>query len=76
MTGTKTGGRQAGTPNKTTAELREKLKNILSAEIDNMPELLSRLDDKQKSELLLKLLPYVFPKVEAVPMQAGEPLTW
>ena len=38
--GEKTGGRQKGTPNKVTSELRSKLKNLMHDEIENIPQLL------------------------------------
>ena len=39
MRGTKTGGRQAGTPNKVTSELRDALKAIVANELDTLSDL-------------------------------------
>ena len=63
-TGKKYGGREAGTPNKVTKELRAVLKNILHQEIELLPEHFNKLDPKDRMELLVKLLPFALPKVE------------
>jgi len=74
--GIKTGGREAGTPNKLTKELREILKDLLHRELTALPERLEKLDGKERLEILVKLLPYVLPKVEPVSMDNGEPGVW
>lgn len=63
-TGTKTGGREKGTPNKVTKELRDKLKAILANELENLPAELANIPAKERIELLIKLLPYAMPKVQ------------
>jgi hypothetical protein len=75
-TGKKYGGREAGTPNKLTKELRAVLKNIMHQEIELLPEHLSKLEIKERLELLVKLLPFAMPKVEAVNYQENEPTLW
>ncbi len=69
----KTGGRDTGTPNKMTYELRKVLKNILAKEIEGLPELLGKLEPKDRLEMTIKLIPYVLPKVEPVNLSEGEP---
>jgi hypothetical protein len=64
---TKTGGRQAGTPNRTTADLRAKLKAVLEAELDQLPKLLEALPLDQRLNIVLKLCPYVLPKAPEDP---------
>jgi hypothetical protein len=60
--GSKTGGRTKGTPNKSTKELRESLKSILQQEIEQIPELLSQIEDPEKRLMLtVRLMPYVMP---------------
>lgn len=71
-TGKKFGGRQAGTPNRLTRELRTALKNILHKEIKTIPEHLNKLEPKDRLEMLIKLLPYAMPKVEPESYQIGE----
>ncbi|MEI8201613.1 MAG: hypothetical protein WCH34_01285 [Bacteroidota bacterium] len=71
--GIKTGGRDQGTPNLLTRELRAILKSIVSKELKLIPATLEKLEPEKRTELVLKLLPYVLPKVEPVPMDQGEP---
>ena len=71
-TGKKYGGREAGTPNRLTKELRAALKNILHQEIELLPEHFEKLDPKDRLELLVKLLPFALPKVEPESYRIGE----
>ena len=75
-TGKKFGGRQKGTPNKLTKELRSVLKDVLYEEIDRLPERLEELETKDRLELLIKLMPFVFPKVQSVSQSLDEPICW
>ena len=70
--GIKTGGRIKGTPNRLTKELRIALKNIMFQEIESIPEQLKSLDPKDRLELIIKLMPYVFPKVSSVSHSTNE----
>ena len=74
-TGKKFGGREKGTPNKLTKELRAVLKDVLYDEIEKLPHRLDELEAKDRLELLVKLMPFVFPKVQSVSPTAGEALT-
>jgi hypothetical protein len=69
----KTGGREKGTPNKVTRELRETLKATLANELEQIPELLNELSTEKRLDYLMKLLPYVLPKVQSIEMNKGEP---
>ena len=73
-TGKKFGGREKGTPNKLTAELRSALKDVLYEEIEQIPHRLDELETKDRLELLVKLMPYVFPKVQSVSQSLDEPI--
>ena len=75
-TGKKFGGRQKGTPNKLTKELRSVLKDVLYEEIDRLPERLNELETKERLELVIKLMPFVFPKVQSVLQSVDEPISW
>jgi hypothetical protein len=70
--GKKTGGRAQGTPNLLTKELREMLKSIVFKELDHIPETLEKLDADKRLEVVIKLLPYILPKVDAVSMYENE----
>ena len=58
-TGKKYGGRQKGTPNKLTKELRTLLKDIMYDELEELQEVLGALNPKDRVELLIKLMPYI-----------------
>lgn len=75
-TGKKFGGRQKGTPNKLTKELRSALKDVLYDEISRLPERLDELDTKDRLELLVRFLPYVIPKVLPIHQSTDEPFEW
>ena len=57
-----------------TNNLREPLKTIMQKEIEKLPETLKTLDTKERLNVVCKLMPYVFPKVETVHPKEGEPL--
>jgi hypothetical protein len=71
-TGKKYGGRESGTPNRLTKELRAALKNILHQEIELLPDHFNKLEPKDRLELLVKLLPFALPKVEPESYEIGE----
>ena len=75
-TGKKYGGRQKGTPNKLTKELRSVLKDILYQELEQIQEHLETLNSKERVELLIKLMPYILPKVTSISHTTNEPLDW
>ena len=56
-----------------TIGLRETLKSIMQNEIKKLPEILEELEPKERINVVCKLMPYVFPKVEAVNPKEGEP---
>lgn len=57
-----------------TNDLRDKLKSIMQKEIEKIPETLETLEPKDRINILCKLMPFIFPKVEAVPSTKGEPM--
>jgi len=75
-TGNKYGGRQKGTPNRMTKELRTLLKDILYQELEQVRERLELLEPKERIELLIKLMPYIIPKVTSISHTTNEPLDW
>ena len=77
-TGNKYGGREKGTPNKLTKEIRKILNNIFHKELEKVEENLNTLEPKQRLELLIKLMPYVLPKVESISESDAEskPIQW
>jgi hypothetical protein len=75
-TGVKYGGREKGTPNRMTKELRSVLKDVMYDEIGALQERLDTLNPKERVELLIKLMPYALPKVTSVSHKTNEPLDW
>lgn len=75
-TGNKYGGRQKGTPNRITKELRSLLKDIMYEEIGALQERLDALKPKERVELVIKLMPYTLPKVTSISHKTNEPLDW
>lgn len=57
------------------SDMRKTLKSILSNEIEKLPETLESLEPKDRINVVLKLMSYVFPKVETVSPTDGEPFT-
>lgn len=72
-TGMKFGGRTKGSLNKTTAETKELLQKIVSKEIDNLGELLEKLEPLERVNAIAKLLPYIVPKQSEVSLIDQEP---
>jgi hypothetical protein len=52
--------------------MRERLKAMVQNEIEKLPERLEALEPKDRVQVLFKLMPYVFPKVETVHFKEGE----
>lgn len=68
----KTGGRQAGTPNKKTSQLTA----LLNAQDLNLAErilnLLPELSKEKQVDTLIKLMPYIYPKRTPVSLQPAD----
>ena len=62
MKQTKTGGRQKGTPNKVTKDVRQLLNDIVQDNIANIENDLKKLNSKERLQIITGLLPYVVPK--------------
>ena len=55
-------GRPKGSINKTTAETKELLQKIVSNELEGIAERLEKLDNKERIDAVIKLLPYIVPR--------------
>jgi hypothetical protein len=75
MKGQKTGGRVAGTPNRLTKELRTVLRDMIADELDALPATLEGLPPKERLDVVIKLLPFCLPKVQAVRNDYDSPLS-
>ena len=75
-TGKKYGGREKGTPNRLTKELRSVLKDIVYQELEKIEERLNELEPKERLQLVIKLMPYALPKVNSISHTTNEPFDW
>lgn len=56
-----------------TGDLRDGLKEFVKNEIQKLPDTLKNLEQKDRLNILLKLIPYVLPRVDSVSHTEGEP---
>ena len=56
--------------------LRESLKELMQREIDNLPALLDQMEPKERINVICRLMPFVFPKLEAINLKDGEAVSW
>ncbi len=70
------GGRQKGTSDRMIKELRSALKDILYQELEEVQKRFNLLEPKERIELLIKLMPYILPRVTSISHTANEPLDW
>ena len=68
--------RAKGIPNIITREVRCMLKAFIAGELAALPERLAKFTDAERVALMVKLLPYVLPKVDSVGMHSGEAIDW
>lgn len=61
-------GRPKGTPNKVTAELRQKITDFVGMNLKDIQNQYNELDANQKLSFLEKLLSYALPKLQSVQM--------
>jgi len=63
-------GRPAGTPNRTTREVRELLQKVIDQELDRIQADLATMDSDKRLDVLLKLLPYCLPKINPIDLDS------
>jgi hypothetical protein len=64
-TGKKFGGRSKGTPNRTTAEMREMFKDLINDNFDKIRTDLADLEPKERIRILLEMTKFVLPTLRA-----------
>ena len=57
-------------------DLRDSLKRVIQNELIKFPEQLEALEPKERLNVVCKLMPYVFPRVDRVHLKEGEPFTF
>jgi hypothetical protein len=73
-TGKKHGGRQKGTPNRSTSETKELLQNVLNKQLDKLEVTLNKLKPSERVNALSKLLPYILPKQQDIVIEVAPPI--
>ena len=67
-TGRKFGGREIGTPNKITSEIRERYSLLVGNNMDRLQDDLDSLEPKERVECILKIARFVLPTLKAIDM--------
>jgi len=67
--GRKTGGRQPGSQNKTTSEMKQWLQMIVDKNRDQFESDLQALEPKERLSLLEKLISYLVPKPQSIGLE-------
>lgn len=63
----KCGGRKSGEPNKSTREFRNLLGTFVEKELEGLPQAFKAIKSPERRvELIIKLLPFVVPKVQEI----------
>ncbi len=63
-------GRSGCTPNKITQDLRQVLHQFTAQALNDLPKMFKGLEsDKERLDILIKLLPYVAPRLQAIAIQ-------
>ena len=62
-------GRKKGVPNKITKDLKESIKLIIENEFESLPETLQQLEPEKRIDVLIKLLPYIVPKLQNIQIE-------
>lgn len=58
----KTGGRQPGSTNRTTTDIKSRIANFIDEQFDSIADDMSQLKPKERVTAYLKLMEYVVPK--------------
>lgn len=69
--GHKTGGREKGTPNQFTKEIRDRINSILDIHFtsESLEQDLKQLDPEKRLSVLIKLLEYSTPKLQSIQLE-------
>ena len=65
-------GRPKFSGNKSTAETKALLHNIVGNQLDEVENLLNTLEPKEKLDAIIKLLPYVLPRQSEIAIESKE----
>ena len=66
------GGRKAGTPNKSSAELREWVQKLVQSNMAQVKRDLKELEPKERLDVIERLMRYVLPRQQAITAEVEE----
>ena len=66
----KTGGRAAGTPNKTTTDIRQFVDALIGKNLPKMEQDLNCLEPKDRLLILEKMMSYTIPRLQSISVEA------
>ena len=66
------GGRSKGTPNKSTAELREWVQKLVQSNMAQVKRDLKELEPKERLDVIERLMRYVLPRQQAITAEVEE----
>jgi len=73
----KTGGRKAGTMNKKTLDLKERIEEILKSDLPHaILSNLNKLAPLERVRIYMELMPYIYPKRKAVEISGEKIMTF
>jgi hypothetical protein len=67
--GLKYGGRKKGTPNKTTATMREAIASFVDGKLGECDKIWAELKPREQAKFLTDLLPYVAPRLASTELK-------
>ncbi|RTZ03698.1 hypothetical protein [Flavobacterium sp. GSP6] len=68
----KTGGRIAGTPNRTTASTKEKLQKIVNEELEKLGKIIDKLEPIDRVNAVSKLLTFLLPRPQETTLKGDK----
>jgi len=78
-TGKKYGGREKGTPNKITSEIREKFTLLVVNNIERLQDDINTLEPKDRIKMIIELSKFVLPSLKAMEIKnefVKQPIIW
>ena len=72
--GLKTGGREQGTPNKLTSDLRERISDFLNDNWEQVEKDFKEIEPEKRVILFERLLQYTVPRLQATQITGKDPL--
>lgn len=71
--GNKSGGRQKGTPNKNTKEIRDKFQSLIEEALPKLKDDIESLEPKDRIKTIIELSKFVLPTLKATEFTTDNP---